>query len=568
MKRNTLCISICLIVLVAFTSCTDPGYPPTLSAPDAAHLFSAIRDGIDGQKPALPSIKAKGFIISAYDGNGSVSSYGDEDLTNLMSTIHNNFSSSKYERSFLTLNIINQISKTYIDFLQDIPLFSQNGLYGVMRVKNGAALAIDPIYMATRGLDFDGAVKRLSEGKGTPVAQIDLGDGVYKFTCESYTEPKPGADPVPLFRANVLFEKVTPEIIAESIRIGGDMLVRLQGSSGRFAYTYNPATNRRSKNSYNLLRHAGSCYALLQLYGETGDEKYLKAGMKGLAWLEDNIQIPAWDKKRAYPVYHNRAKLGGAALSLLAMCEAVKVNPEFVVTPTMHKLAYHLRREQNADGNFNSYYSWNQKPVKKRFSIYYPGEAMLALARYQQLVPESTESIQVCEKAARFLINKRWRIVGMEINVPPDAWLMMALHELWKADPKDEYVDYCLRIADVMASDQHVKWVPHVDYFGGYFPDPPQVTPAGSRLEGLTGAYQLAKAAGRKTDWIKSTIERGATFEIRMQIRPSFAHLFPNPKMALGTFRHSPVKSFNRIDYNQHNISGLIVARKILMGEI
>ena len=106
--------------------------------------------------------------------------------------------------------------------------------------------------------------------------------------------------------------------------------------------------------------------------------------------------------------------------------------------------------------------------------------------------------MEVARKGIDYLVNDRWMILGMEVNVPPDAWLMMAVREFWELTKDKDAADYCLRIADVMASDQHVRFVPDADYFGGYFPDPPQVTPAGSRLEGLTAAYILAKKSGKR----------------------------------------------------------------------
>jgi hypothetical protein len=47
-------------------------------------------------------------------------------------------------------------------------------------------------------------------------------------------------------------------------------------------------------------------------------------------------------------------------------------------------------------------------------------------------------------------------------------------------------------------------------------------------------------------------------------IRMDTAFLWPDPKRALGVFRHHPGLANTRIDYNQHNISGLLVTAGIL----
>jgi hypothetical protein len=556
---RTYFAALLLAVVAISISCGDPGWPPENDPATIGEIFSAIRSG---DPDRLPTIDGKAFVLTVHDGYGKQNSFGNVELRNAAEAL--TAKTEALDKQYLTLTVIKSFSRKFVGFFASRGWTYEKGLQGLAMSVVGDVRMMTPSYIATRDLEFSQARGRLQSQAGTLITGLPLSGGLYATTCETFTEPEPGETPIVLFRANELFDPITPEIIGRAIRDGGDQLVRLQMKSGRFAYTYNPGPDRRNERAYNLLRHCGTCYSLFQLYGETGDLKYLDAGKKGIGWLRRYIKTPSWDQERAYPVYKKKAKLGGAALALLAMTEYVKVDPSFQVDDTMHKLAAHLRKEQLDNGSFNSYYSWNKKPVKKRFSIYYPGEAMLALLRYQQLIPESVESIKTAALGADFLINERWMLLGIEVNVPPDAWLMMALYDLWQVRPEDRYARYCLRIADVMASDQHVKLVPDADYFGGYFPDPPQVTPAGSRMEGLTGAYLLAEKAGIENDWILDTIRRGTLYQVRMQVRPEFDHLFPNPQMALGTFRHSPVSSTNRIDYNQHNISGLITAKQIL----
>lgn len=560
MKRLRRRPALLFALLFAVVSCSDPGWPPSTSEDAVQAAFSSLRQGTEGAA-GLSGLTGKAFILTLYDGHGARRAFGHKEFTKLFLSIKD----LNIINSYLTLNIITKVSKIRVKTLSKLGLNYEKGLQGLaLADDSGTVFALDPTYLAAHDIDFDRALELLKQGKGIVVKGLDLKRGHYLLTCESFTEPEPGAIPIPLFRANHLFEQATPTLLRTAVVEGGNQLVNLQLPSGRFSYTYDTGADVRNNKNYNLLRHAGTCYSLFMLYGETKNERFLQAGRRGMDWLESRIHSPNWDTDRAYPVFHKKAKLGGAALSLLAMCERVKVDPEFQVTPLMHKLAAHLRKEQRKDGSFRSYYSWDRKPVKKRFSIYYPGEAILALIRYAGLIKQPEASLDVAVRGANFLIDKRWRIVNIEVYVPPDAWLMMALHELWLVRPNPSFAEYCLRIGDVMASDQHVRLVPDADYFGGYFPDPPQVTPAGSRLEGLTAAYLLARRMGRPLQDLRATIERGATFQVRMQIRPEFDHLFPNPALAQGTFRHSPVAGTNRIDYNQHNISGLIVATKIL----
>ena len=271
------------------------------------------------------------------------------------------YNNSSDDSSYITLVIVRNYSKLRVNFFADMGFTYDKGLNGLAYSKGGKTRIIDPLYIAAHDWSLDRALKKIKSGAGTLVSNWKLPDGIYILTCESFTEPKMGADPVALFRANVLFDEITPDLIEQAVVDGGDMLLRLQLDSKRFAYEYFPGNDKKNLRAYNLLRHCGSCYALFQLYEHTKDRRYLESGIRGMEWLEERIKSPSWDTDRAYPVYHNKAKLGGAGLALMAYCERVKVDPDFQVTPLMHKLAAHLRKEQKENGSFHTYYSWDKK---------------------------------------------------------------------------------------------------------------------------------------------------------------------------------------------------------------
>ena len=561
--------SLSLIVLIALFStlvaaCGDPGWPPELTKDQSNALFASIRAYIEEKPAQWPNIEAAGYILSAYDGRGDRVAIAGKTLSEAADMLKSRLAKNGYAEYYLVVNIIRDVDGFVVGFLASNGFGYEKGQQGIAYKSGDQVRLYDPTYVASHDWEFGKTSEQLEKGHGIDGRKLDLPNGLSLLTCESYTEPEPGKEPLAMFRANVLVEKVDLPLIRQTIRIGADQLLELQQSSGRFAYTYHVGNDRMNTRTYNLLRHAGTCYALFQVYEYTGDERYLQAAKHGMKWLRKRIKSPEWDRNRAYPVYHNKAKLGGAALSLMAYCQWMKVDPEFNDAPIMHKLANHVIKMQNDDGSFESYYAWDGKPVKRRHSIYYPGESILGLIRYYKLFPEKENALATAIRGSDYLVDKRWMIAGIEVNVPPDAWLMMALHELWQVNKKESYKEYCLRIADVMASDQVIRFVPDADYFGGYFPFPPQVTPAGSRSEGLTGAYLMTMEAGQEKTWLFDTVMRGARFQISMQIRPEFDHLFPNPKVALGTFRHNPQRNINRIDYNQHNISGLIALARIL----
>ena len=84
--------------------------------------------------------------------------------------------------------------------------------------------------------------------------------------------------------------------VEECARYGGDYLVFNQYCNGKFRYLYDAEDDLYDDSDYNIVRHAGTCYALLDLYKETKDKKYLVAGETGLDCLCSFTHMISWDK--------------------------------------------------------------------------------------------------------------------------------------------------------------------------------------------------------------------------------------------------------------------------------
>ncbi len=442
----------------------------------------------------------------------------------------------------------------------------ERGLDGLMLCEDDECRAIPAVVQHARSMSFESARQNLHKGRGAQIAGLKMSDGLYRYRESAWLSNGPGERVVPLFRASSPVERVSADDILAACRVGGDFLIKIQQPNGKWYYGYDAGKDDLDKVDYNLLRHAGTTYSLYQLYDATREPRYLDAANAGLRWLRTVIEADPADPERFFVREPHNIKLGGAGLALMAYVEKRKVagwegDDERIAAG----LARHCLLAQKDDGSFRDYHGIPGVTAKTRRSIYYPGEAMLGLIRYHQIFPERADILDAVRRAADHLIDDRWTIFGLRFNVPPDAWLMLALEELHEADPNPTYADYCFRIARGMAFEQlGPKW--GLDHAGGYYPAPPQVTPAGSRSEGLTAAWLLAKrlgdedAAGR----IRRTVEASARFQVERVIRADFASLYPAPPRALGVFRHSPVSNAMRIDYNQHNISGLLIAARML----
>ena len=464
----------------------------------------------------------------------------------------------------LTLHLIIDASKVRFPFSKDIFSGYQSGLTGIMYCENHDCRALPAPLIHARGMSYDKAVKNLKNGAGALIDGLDKSDGIYLFKDFGILL---GEKTRSLYRASVPLRNPSSKDIIDACRIAGDFLVRIQRSNGSWYYEYRADKDKLNSKSYNILRHAGTTYSLFQLYGVTEDKRYANSANRGLRYLEQSIEADPEDPKRLYVREGKNIKLGGAGLSLMAYVEKEKHSgTSDGEKKTMEGLARHLMLAQNADGSFESYHALPGKKAKKRRSIYYPGEAMVGLIRYYQIRPERKDCLDTVVKAANYLVDKRWNMLGLRFNIPPDAWLMLALEELHEVTGNDSYAQYCFDIAEGMGFDQWIGIYPQYDFYGGYFPVTPQVTPAGARSEGLTAAWLIAKRLDdrKMLEKLTNIIRRSASFQISCLIREPFSYLYANPQRALGVFRHSPVSNKTRIDYNQHNISGLLVAAKIL----
>ena len=105
---------------------------------------------------------------------------------------------------------------------------------------------------------------------------------------------------------------------------GGDYLVAQMDADGSYVYEYDPIKRKKS-SSYNILRHAGTTYSLIELHEATRDAKYLAAAENGLGYLRRQIidcpTVPA----AACVIENDQIKLGGNGLALLALSKYMAV---------------------------------------------------------------------------------------------------------------------------------------------------------------------------------------------------------------------------------------------------
>jgi len=373
-----------------------------------------------------------------------------------------------------------------------------------------------------------------------------------------------GELPKRLYRGNDLTPSTAPEALLESALLGGDYLLRHQRADGSFGYRYRPKREEYD-DGYNLLRHAGSCYSLVELHRATGDPRYLEAARRGLEWLLGEARPPkpedAGADFLAIVSPGEEAKLGGAALAVLALVEHRRASGETGWGDVTTRLARFMLFQQEPTGYFHSKYFYGPPDPEPFESIYYPGEAILALARLHR-VDGRPEWLEASRRGADYLIDVR-DAGKSTAELPHDHWLLMGLEELHDLTGGDRYLEHAGRIAEAIVRAQ--RTVPEPPDWIGTFYQPPRSTPTATRGEALVAMVRLARRNGRDDRPYLEALLRMAAFQRRCQLLPESALYLPRPDRALGGFRRSLTHWEVRIDYVQHNLSALLGLRDVLL---
>ncbi len=362
---------------------------------------------------------------------------------------------------------------------------------------------------------------------------------------------------------------VDPQKLVQRAKLGGEYLKHATTASGRFIYTYNPDRDMIGPG-YNMLRHAGTVYAMCELYGHQKDEALLRDAHCALDYMHRRFHLEEKDgETTAYLLDEDHdASLGGNGLALLAVTEYAKVTGEKIHLREAPLLAAWIAHLQQPNGEFKPHViAMPEGKPDDHVSLYYPGEAMLGLLRLHA-IDHNERWVDVAAKGADWLIESRRDIPTDEL--PPDCWFLLALDELYRVRPKPQYLDHARRLTMAIVNSQILPdTAPTPEWVGG-FHRPPRPTPSATRTEALCAAYRLLRDYGGENeplDAIRAAIRRGVRFQFRMQYTPDNARRWRRPTLVIGGFPASFDNPVIRVDYVQHNIASFLALYNLIKEE-
>ncbi|NJP37425.1 hypothetical protein [Alkalicoccus luteus] len=333
-------------------------------------------------------------------------------------------------------------------------------------------------------------------------------------------------------------------------------------ANGRITYAYHPHTDSEA-DGYNILRHAGTAYSMLELYEWNRDQDILDAAARALEYLtsfshEHTINGIAVN----VIVEEDLIKLGGNGLAIVACAKYTQVTGDRKYVPFMQSLATWMEELQRDAPRFSIHkQEYSTGKVWDFESRYYPGEAILAMVRLYETDGDS-RWLDYAEKETRYLIEVRDREAD-KATIPHDHWLLYGIYNLYQYRPLAIYRSHAFFIADAITESQFTDPDEVSREMLGYFhmDNPrPRSTPAACRSEGLGAASRLAdqvKDRDRARRYRRS-IHQAISFQLQMQLYPESVLYFPNKSLSLGAFRGNLRNWELRNDYTQHNISSIL----------
>ncbi|MCL1974667.1 MAG: glycosyl hydrolase family 88 [Firmicutes bacterium] len=227
-------------------------------------------------------------------------------------------------------------------------------------------------------------------------------------------------------------------IVKTAITNASKYLYNLVQPDGKFIYGYYPIFDNELA-SYNILRHSGSIWSLINLYRMTQDDELIPKLHAAIDYLLAGY-IEFKDQETAYVVERkvDEIKLGGNGVAIIMLTEYMDVFETDEYVDIVRYLANGiLELEEQDTGKYYHVLNFPDFSPKEEYrTVYYDGEATFALARAYSLTHE-----QKYLEGARMAVEN---FIANDYTKYRDHWVAYALNEVTKYAPEPRYYEFAL----------------------------------------------------------------------------------------------------------------------------
>lgn len=384
--------------------------------------------------------------------------------------------------------------------------------------------------------------------------ELKIGEKMYLFSTKSFFADDTGI--YELYENGIhagrrITFDVDENLVNTMILSASDFLGRNVCEDGSFVYGVKPINNH-SLGAYNILRHAGTIWALLRSFRVTGKKSLAMAADEALEYLYSQIKYR--DEETAYLLEDkdNEYKLGGNAIAILTLAEYGELFEKKSRAELVKALAEGILTFMNPENSkFVHVFNSEDYSVKSEFrTIFYEGEAVFALIRAYEVLGER-RYLEVAGRAIDRFIDENY----IKYH---DHWVSYALNAYTRHVKDTKYYIFALKNAwenrnmiDNGQTTSHITFELLCESWD-----------AVCRMldEGITDPY----LENVNLNVMIGIIRHRAWHMLDGYIYPEYAMYFAAPSTVVGTFmvRHEEFRV--RIDDIQHFLGGYIKYLELL----
>ncbi len=558
---------------------------PLEPVPQAARQASLAyaRAAIRGE--ALPSLDAakgipagagelfvtlwrRGRIVARVSGDGPDLAAAVEEATTALLG-HEKLHGKKTRRGRLKFDRVVDTSSVPFGWGPLVALSVDGGKDGLRRIDDNASrtrLPDDlvrsqrfghaPLVPGIRELRFGLDAKRELRRLGMEHARLE------RVRTESWVEFR--GEALPVERGNTP-AKAGKEAWRHAALAGGDFVLRQIKKDGRFHYQYFPYKDRHTKGgAYSMPRHAGTVYALAELYSRTKEARYKDGVERAADWLVRNLPKRCGDLEATcvYKPKDKVANVGSSALTMAGMLFYQRATGDDRYVESVRRIGEFVLAMQRPNGDFDHFYNLETKARLPRRAMFYSEEASLALVAAAKILGDEKYA-KAAERALDFLTGPKYSgYLVAHFIYGADHWTCIAAEEAWPVLKKPAYLDFCRGYSAFIRRMQYqpgeyaaADFLGHYG-FGGFMV--PQAPAAAGFSEAIVSTVALSRHHGIEDPALVQQMRLALDALARDQVRDDNAWLMRRPDHARGGIRRSLVESEIRIDFTQHAVGALI----------